>query len=269
VPPAAQDGLKETLAVSGYALACQFTPTGAVALEPGDADEAVPATLRAREPLAADVFRLVLEPEQRLDIRPGQFVNLAARGAIRSYSVASPPGSRALELHVKRVAGGAMTGYLTGELAPGESVELRGPRGSSFYVEGRPQQPLVLVGTGTGLAPILGVVRDALASGHRGPIRLYHGSRDPGGLYLHDELARLAAAHPQVSYHPCLSGRSVPAGCRAGRASALMLADHPELSGCRVFLAGRPDMVRETRKRAFLAGADLADIHADPFVAAR
>lgn len=124
---------------------------------------------------------------------------------------------------------------------------------------------MLLLGTGTGLAPLVGIARDALAPGHRGPIHLFHGSRARSGLYLEEVLKNLAGRFPNFSYFPCLSGEDVPAGYTRGRADDVALEAHPDLTGWRVFLCGAPDMVRTTKRRAYLAGARLDDIHADPF----
>ena len=108
-------------------------------------------------------------------------------------------------------------------------------------------------------------MRDALDCGHRSNIRLYHGSRHADGLYLGENLRQLAARHGNFRYIPCLSGDEVPAGYRAGRADVTAFTDLPDLAGWRVFLSGYPPMVHAAMRTAFLRGADLADIYADPF----
>jgi len=133
-----------------------------------------------------------------------------------------------------------------------------------------------LIGTGTGLAPLYGILRDALHSGHRGDIRLYHGSRIPEGLYLGDALSALASEHGNFHYMPCLSGEvgacdtgagGAPANnaIRQGRADAEALKDYPDLTGWQVFICGYPAMVQAAKTAAYLAGASLDAIHADPF----
>jgi NAD(P)H-flavin reductase len=158
-----------------------------------------------------------------------------------------------------------MTTWIFQDLRPGERVEIRGPNGSCFYTEDRPEQPLLLIGTGTGLAPLMGIARDALNKGHTGPIHLYHGTRDPAGLYQKLELEWWATQYQNFQFVPCLSGTEVPRDCRMGRTEEVAFAEQPDLSGWRVFLCGCPPMVHAAKKRAYLAGAALAEIHADPF----
>jgi NAD(P)H-flavin reductase len=124
---------------------------------------------------------------------------------------------------------------------------------------------MLLIGNGTGLSPLIGIVRDALARGHGGEIHLYHGTRHAAGLYFMDELRALAARHANFVYWPCLSGGDTLKGARGGRAEEVAFADHGGLRDWRVFLCGYPPMVEKAKKLAYLAGAVLDHIHADPF----
>jgi NAD(P)H-flavin reductase len=123
---------------------------------------------------------------------------------------------------------------------------------------------MLLIGNGTGLAPLIGIARDALNDGHSGAIHLYHGTRRSEGLYLDDALRELDADFENFHYTPCTSREESP-GTRRGRAEEVALTDHPDLSGWRVYLCGYPPMVHDMQRRAFLAGASLADIYIDPF----
>jgi NAD(P)H-flavin reductase len=124
---------------------------------------------------------------------------------------------------------------------------------------------MLLVGNGTGLAPMLGIVRDALASGHTGTIRLYHGSQTKAGLYLGDILRGLEAEHGNFHYIPCISRDGETEGYRQGRADDAAFSDHTDLKDWRVFLCGYPPMVNSAKDRAQGAGARLEDIYADPY----
>ena len=268
VPAVAQKGLKDTLRLGGYFLPCVCKPENDLDLElPDDAEIYGRAVVRAVEPLAPTICRMILDPATPLYYRAGQFVNLRRDdGLVRSYSLASVPRiDDHLELHVKRLPRGRMSNWIYDDLAPGDGLDLQGPNGDCFYVPGRPESPLLLIGNGSGLAPLLGIARDAMMSGHTGDIQLYHGSRHHDGLYLDSVLRALARKHPNFSYMPCISGDDVPAGDRAGRAETVAFADHPKLGDWRVYLCGYPPMVNAARKAAFLMGASLADIHADPF----
>jgi ferredoxin-NADP reductase/ferredoxin len=268
VPAKAQAGLKKNFVHEGYFLACQCRPDGDLTLaSPNGAGAFQQATIVLTEPLADTVQRVVLRPETPLRYRAGQFVNLRRPdGLIRSYSLASLPGPvPELEIHVQRLEGGAVSDWICDTLKPGSTVEIGAPMGTCFYLPAREPQNMLLIGTGTGLAPLFGIARDALLAGHQGDIHFYHGSRTREGLYFHHPLRDMHAAHGNFHYHPCVSGRDVPDDCIAGRADDIALHDSGDLAGWRVFLCGLPEMVHATRKQAYLKGASLADIHADAF----
>lgn len=266
---AAQRTLRPTLRRAGYFLPCKCVPTGDVEIAPPRAaDLYSPAVVYGKERLSADVWRLLLEPATSLYYHAGQFVNLRrADGLTRSYSLASlPTEDYYLELHVKRMPGGAMSNWICDELAVGDEIEFQGPNGRFYYVPGTQTQNLLLIANGTGGAPLVGIVRDALHVGHHGQIRLFHGSRSGDGLYLHETFARLAAAHARFQYVPCVSGSEAPPpGFVRGRAHAAALARVPDLRGWRVFASGLPAMVAEVERMALRAGAHPSEIHADPY----
>jgi NAD(P)H-flavin reductase/ferredoxin len=270
-PAAAQQGLKESLKAQGYFLACQCKPQAD--LNVIDADEAVTraaAKVREISMLSADVARVRLECKSTFDYRPGQFIHLVrADGLSRSYSLASQgPRDAFLELHVRKIPGGSMSNWIHEELSAGDRVEVRGPAGDCFYIPGRPEQPLLLAGTGTGLAPLYALALDALHQGHTGPIRLYHGALNPAGLYMVRELTELCKSHPNLTYIPCVlsAADDHDPALRIGNLEHIVLSDIANFAQCRVFLCGHPDLVQSLRKKVFLAGAKRKEIYSDAFV---
>lgn len=271
-PPVAQKGLKETLKAQNYFLACVCEPAEDLEVVlPGSAEEVMDALVESLTPLSEDIVgvRLVLPTDYAY--KPGQFLNLYRDdGLVRSYSIASLPDEDAfVELHVRRIASGKMSEWVHSQLHTGDEVQVSAAHGDCFYMPGKPEQPLLLIGTGSGLAPLYGIARDALAQGHTGPVCLFHGSHDHRGLYLMDELRDLAARYKNFHYVPCISGTEDLEGVEHGRASDVALQRFSDLKGMRLFLCGHPDMVSVTKRKAFLAGASLGDILADPFSFAR
>lgn len=272
-PPAgSQKGLKETLKAQDYFLACQCLPQADMEISlPATGVARVQATVHSMEPLNEEIIRVMLDCPQPFEYRSGQFVNLFKDATLgRSYSLASVPACEPhLQLHIRKVPEGRVSNWAHHCLRPGAAVQISHAAGDCFYVAGNPEQPVLLIGTGSGLAPIYGIVRDALMQQHRGPIRLYHGSRNPQGLYLVDELRAMEKRHAHFSYTPCVSGEGLHGDAYTpGRALDIALADIGNLTGWRVFLCGNPEMVRIARKKVFLAGAAIHDIYADAFVRA-
>lgn len=267
VPEKAQAGLKDTMKTRGYFLACSCHPEGDLEIKKAGADVQVPGTISELERLSESVMRVKVRCEHRLDHRAGQYISLLRQdGLARSYSIANLPSEDDLEFHVRRIRSGKMSGWLHEEAKLGEPVRIQGPSGDCFYVPGNPEQPILLVGTGTGLAPLYGIARDALAQGHTGPIWLFHGARDLGSLYLVNELRALAADHPTLRYRPCVLEGEPAGDVLVGPVDKLVLGQHPKLGGWRIFLCGNPQIVSSLKRRLFLAGASLRDIHADPFL---
>ncbi|MCG8462861.1 MAG: FAD-binding oxidoreductase, partial [Holophagales bacterium] len=231
-----------------------------------DSDLIHRAIVISKELVTPTVCRLRLEPVTPLFYHAGQFLGLCRPdGEMRSFSLASVPAlDPHLEIHVKRVAGGVTSQWVHDRIEVGDELEFQGPTGRSCYTRGEPDRPLLLVGSGTGLAPLVGIVRDALHSGHRGPIHLYLGAREPRDHYARGALLELAKQHDNFCYGPCLSGERMEAGYLDGRAGDVAFSERTELEGWRVFLCGQPRMVFECRELALRAGADPRAIHADP-----
>ena len=204
-PEAAQKGLKDTWRSQGFFLACQCRTGESLSVARTDnSDLRVNAILTSIKALSSNVIEVRMKPEQSIDYRAGQFMNFVHGDVIRSYSLASVPSLHEdLEFHVALMPDGKMSGWLHKEATLGDSLSLQGPLGSCFYTPNNPQQPLLLVGTGTGLAPLYGIVRDALQAGHDAPIHLFHGSVEESGLYLVEALQQLACEHAHFTYTPC------------------------------------------------------------------
>ena len=268
VTTASQDNLKPALKLLNYFLPCQCVPTGDLEVDlPDEEDVYVSARLVEKQQLSPSVWRFSLEAAVPVFYHAGQFLNLKNdQGWVRSYSLASlPTEDEAMEIQVKRMPDGEMSHWLIDEFSPGMHIEIEGPHGHCLYTNDSPQRSILCIGTSTGLAPLIGIVRDALHQGHSGDIHLYHGVRTREELYLHESLKDMAAQHDNLHYHACVSGDDAGEGFKHGRASELALEEHPDLKGWQVFLCGAPEMVQKTRMKAYLAGATMNDISADAF----
>lgn len=159
-----------------------------------------------------------------------------------------------------------MSSWLSERESIGQSLKLRGPAGECFYLRDQPDQPLLLAGVGTGLAPLWGVLNDALAAGHTGPIELWHGARTADGLYLHRELLELARLHPRFTYHACVLEGAAPEGATQGKLDEALMTSASTFAGRRVYLCGDASLVQLLKRKVFMKGAASSAIHADPFV---
>jgi len=262
-----QSGLKKSLVNNGYFLACRCHPQSDMEVEfPRIADIYGRATICGKERLADDVWRIFLEPATALYYHPGQFINIRREdGLSRSFSLASVANEDVfLELHIRRLPDGKMSRWLIDDEVEGSELDFQGPIGECYYRNKFRQNNLLLVSTGTGLAPMIGIIRDALNHQHDAQIYLYHGSSYQSGLYLTDYLRNLAKVHPNFHFFPCLS-RSEEENFEFGRVTDIAFSRHTDLQDWRVFIAGNPDMADQAEALAQRNGASSDAIFADPY----
>ena len=113
--------------------------------------------------------------------------------AARSYSIASAPNSeKRLEITVERFPSGEVSPYLTQELSVGDRLELRGPIGGWFVWRPEQMEPIQLVAGGSGIVPLMAMIRSRASSGSGAPIRLLCSVREPTSVFYREELRALA-----------------------------------------------------------------------------
>jgi ferredoxin-NADP reductase len=128
---------------------------------------------------------------QRVDVRV-----TAADGysAVREYSIASPPRAHGrIELSVERLPDGEVSPYLTQDLAIGDAVELRGPIGGWFVWRENQAEPIQLVAGGSGIVPLMAMIRSRIATPSGAPFRLLYSVRNPDSVWYRDELQARSA----------------------------------------------------------------------------
>jgi ferredoxin-NADP reductase len=180
-------------------------------------------TLRART--------LVLDVPDWPGHRAGQHVDvrLTAEDGYqtqRSYSIASPPEEAQVSLTVERLEDGEVSPYLTDELRAGDLLELRGPVGGYFtWDAARDGGPLFLVAGGSGVVPLMAMLRHRTVAGRRVPARLLYSSRTVEEIFYRDELQRMVAGDADLEIIHTLT-REQPAGWtgRTGRIDRDLLA---------------------------------------------
>jgi ferredoxin-NADP reductase len=112
--------------------------------------------------------------------------------AVRSYSIASAPNSeRRVELTVERLPDGEVSPYLTQEVAIGDPLEVRGPIGGWFVWRSEQTEPIQLVAGGSGIVPLMAMIRSRAAVGSVAPFRLLYSVREPGAILYREELQAL------------------------------------------------------------------------------
>jgi naphthalene 1,2-dioxygenase ferredoxin reductase component len=255
-----------------FVLACQTYITESCTIEIPEPDEVVVhparivrATVAAIEDLTHDIKRLVLRPAKPVEFSPGQYVQLQFTPEhVRPYSMAGLTGDGLFEFHIRLVPDGRVTGYIARDLKVGDAVKVSGPLGSA-YLRRKHEGPMLCVAGGTGLAPILSILRGAAADGMKNPVHLYFGVRSPRDVYGTPWLEQLKREHPGLTVHVVVTSGGDPATQRCGLVTDAIEQDHPDLNGWRAYLCGSPPMVEAATVVARGRGIAAEHIYADAF----
>jgi ferredoxin-NADP reductase len=188
--------------------------------------------------------------------------------AQRSYSIASAPEDGRLEILVERLDDGEVSPYLTDELRVGDRLELRGPIGGWFTWEAREGGPLLLVAGGSGIAPLMAMIRHRAAAGSDASCRLLYSSRSREETIYADELDRLAAEDGALEVTHTLT-RSQPPGWtgysrRIDREILEEIAPSPEGRPL-VFVCGPTPLVETAATALVELGHDPARVKTERF----
>ena len=266
IPPMAQMGLDEREKSEGCFLSCKCIPNADFAI--GSAAALHQLTIESKEQLNDSAILLRVNKVAELQYKPGQFLTVIRQedGLARSYSVASSSTLPYLDFHISILPDGRMSQWLNG-LNSGDPLTVSDGSGFCYYSENLAEMDLLLVATGTGLAPLWAVIHDALEHKHNAEIRIFHGGADVSRLYYQNELRALAAANDNVTYYPCVKEKSGEDNLYEGELSELVMSNCSTFNNSSAaFLCGNPEMVVSLKKKLYLAGMDLKNIFSDPFV---
>lgn len=266
-PLQSQKGLKSTLIAKNYFLACQCMPENDMTISlPEKNDTDIPSKIIKMSMLNHNVLRVRLSVDTLDSFIAGQYINIVTpENIVRSYSIANVPTAY-IEIHVKLIPDGLMSRWLTEQAKVGQSLYIRGPMGYCFY--DNPEQasfPIVLAGTGTGLAPLFGIAKDALEKNHKGSITLIHGGVNESDLYLNKALKDLKTHYENFSYVPCVLNKSQTIQQRSIDLELIHQLKHIE-NDVRLFICGPEETTKLMRMKAFLAGVPSSSIYSDSFI---
>ena len=276
-----QKALSATEEEAGLVLTCQAAPQTDAVLEvrtvPGAGEFAIrkmPCRVTTILKPAPDVavVTLQLPANDPLRYHAGQYVEFILKdGARRAYSIANAPHTQgekpAIELHIRHMPGGLFTDHVFGAMKEKEILRIEGPYGS-FFLREDSTKPMVLLASGTGLAPIKAIVEHLKWKRSDRPAVLYWGCRTRRDLYLHRWAESMAAEMPNLAYVPVLSDATPEDawGGRTGFVHRAVMEDLPDLSAHQVYACGAPVMV-EAAQRDFVAECRLPadEFYADAF----
>lgn len=227
----------------------------------------LPCRIHAIDRLAPDVVRvqLRLPPTSSFDYHPGQYIDVIGPGGVRrSYSVANAPAAdKLIELHVREVPGGVMSGYWFGEAKQNDLLRLNGPLGT-FFLRDIAGKDLVFLATGTGIAPVKAMLESLEpVDAERRPrsIAVYWGGRQRPDLYW--QPTSISVGH---RFETVLSRASVDWTGRRGHVQRALLSDQPSWADAVVYACGSDAMIHSARELLQSAGLPSRAFHSDAFV---
>jgi CDP-4-dehydro-6-deoxyglucose reductase, E3 len=262
----------------GAALLCQAEPTEDLVIHAREIEavrdiRVCKMSVRVTEKtlLAADVMRLKIKlpAAQRLQFLAGQYVEvLLPGGKRRAFSIASPPQLEdEIELHIRHVEGGDFTGWVFDELKERDILRIEGPLGTFFVRHDNIDRPLILMGGGTGFAPLKSMLEDLLSHHDRRPLHLFWGVRTHAELYMLEQARQWAEQNDHIQFSTALSE---PQGddeqdCFHGFVHEAVLRQYQDLSAFDIYMSGPPAMIDAGRATFLENGAERRRIFFDSF----
>ena len=253
---------------AGMTLFCCATPESDLVVECFGAGKVsdipvriLPCRVHKMARLADDVMALQLELPmgERLRFAAGQYIAILTKDQKqRNFSLANAPHDDGfLELHIRRIEGGAFTRHVFDEMKERDVLRIKGPLGE-FRLREDSDKPVIFVAGGTGFAPVKAMIEHALQLGLQRPMHLYWGGRRPPDLYLLEEARQWE--NGGIKFTPVLSEALPEDGWqgRTGLVHQAVLDDFNDLSGHEIYACGTPAMV-EAAHRDFTAQRGLPE----------
>jgi NAD(P)H-flavin reductase/ferredoxin len=261
--------LSDTERANGYSLMCRAMPEQDLVVEllhyDPDAyrlEHAIrdgTAVVQSLEALTHDIVRLVLQVESEFEFTPGQYVDIhvpgAGDGARRSFSMANLPGDGRIELMIKRYPGGRLSGMLDGQIKVGDELGFTGPYGSLRVRDS--ERPILMIAGGSGMAPILSLLRELSRQGCERPVRFFYGARTADDLFYVDEIGAVGSELADFGFTPVVE-RFVHEAVDEFLAGG-------GLCGPDVYMCGPPPMVEAGEAMLERHGIDEQRIFVDKF----
>jgi propane monooxygenase reductase component len=224
--------------------------------------------VEAIEPLTRDIVRLVLgvADGEELMFYTGQYVDIRIPGSDehRSFSMAGLPSDRGrLEFMIKLYPGGRFSGLLSErELTEGDELEVRGPYGV-FTLRNNSARPLLFIGGGAGMAPILSLLRALVEQGSERTAVYYYGAREEQDLFHRDELSGVVRKLPGSRFVPALSHQDWEG--ETGLITDVVDRLEPNLADADAYVCGPPPMVEAAIELLVRRGLPEGHIYYDKF----
>ena len=230
----------------------------------------LPCRVESMALLTHDIMKIELKlPEtERMQFLAGQYIEIILKdGKRRAFSIANAPHDDDLiELHIRHVPDGHFGDFVFEGMKEKTLLKIEGPLGS-YYLREESNRPVILVGGGTGFAPLKGMLEHAFKIGLDKPIHLFCGVRALRDLYMDAMVKAWLEQHPNLKYTAVLSQPEEGDDWqgKTGHVSEAVVAEYPDLSGYDVYLSGPPAMVKSGMDIFYARGLPETQIYSDSF----
>ncbi len=273
LPPA----LEKRREAGDQAVFCQAVPASDLVIQVREVEQiedvpvkTLPCRAQRLERLSPDVMRveLKLPDNERLRFLAGQYIEFLLKdGRRRAFSIANAPHrDDFIELHIRHVSGGSFTGHVFDDMKARTLLRIEGPLGA-FFLREDSDRPILMMGGGTGFAPLKGMLEHAFHIGLQRPIHLFWGARTRADLYLHALPLAWAREHPGFTYTPVLSEPAPEDDWQGetGLVTDAVVRHYPDLGGHDIYMSGPPVMIEEATPLFVAHGADMQHMYSDAF----
>ena len=258
---------------NGFILACQSIPKTDISVEV-DLSAVAPITrtggrIIEQTKLTHDITELRIQLHDTVQYKPGQFANIALASlpdAFRSYSFASPRDvSGQVIFYVREVPNGKFSGAINQQDLVGTEVKLEGPMGDFWLRSG--SEPIVMIAGGSGLAPIMGMLKQAVKEDHRSrDVTLLFGARSQQDLYKLEDIKKISTSWSgSFNFIPVLSEEPSESNWQGARGLVTEFIPESTTDGTQAYLCGPPAMIDAAESALLNNGINLNNLYADRF----
>ena len=272
--PYSEFALEEEDKNKGYILACRAVPWSDCEIIVVNENEQesnkiveFETVVKSITRINEDIYIIKLEEKKNNDFQffAGQYAELTFGNlAEKHFSMANSPKSNELEFHVKVLSNGQTSEYIKNELQLNDKIKIKGPYGDAF-LRSNHKGPNIAIAGGTGLAPIISIVKSAIENNMKQSFKIYYGAKTEEELYFINEIKEIIKRNSNIEFYTVVNKCDNSSNIRTGNVTDAIIEDIEDFDGYKAYLAGPPGMVEAAEKLLLSLGIRKIDIHSDAF----
>tara|TARA_B100000686_G_scaffold342408_1_gene421511 strand:- start:18966 stop:19982 length:1017 start_codon:yes stop_codon:yes gene_type:complete len=258
----------------GYILACRAVPWSdceiLVTNENNEESNKIiefEATVKKIKQINEDIYVIKLDDHLTNNFRfyAGQYAELTfGKLPEKHFSMANSPNSKELEFHIKALNNGQTSEYIKNQLKLNDKIQVKGPYGDAFLRTNH-KGPIIAIAGGTGLAPILSIVKSAIENNMKQSLKIYYGAKTEKELYFTSEFKKIIEKYKNIEFYTVVNKSRDKYNIRIGNVTDAVIEDIEDFDGYKAYLAGPPKMVEAAEDLLISLSIRKIDIHSDAF----